>query len=190
MSAISLNGSGISAQLLHAMDGLSRDLHAQQKARAEYEANLALQEGFAEADDLRKKADQESKGAMLSGAVVGFGGLAQVGAASYMTVPGAGASAEQISLAKMENDQLSVYTQVGGTIGQLGKIGQDSFVASGSQYEADARVHAAKAQAASRRADGAQGDAQEAMRSASKGRDLYQQILELEHGARMAVLRG
>lgn len=190
MSAISFSGAGLSAQLLHAMDDLSRELRTQARDRAEHEADAALQEGLAEANEMRAKADDERTGAIVAGSLTAAGGLVQVGSAAGMNVPEGGASADDLTLAKMRNDRLSALGQAGGSMGQIGKISQDIYGASGTRHEASAREHAARAQAASRRADAAQGEAQEAQRGGSKARDLHQQVLEMEHAARMAVLRG
>lgn len=190
MSAISFSGAGLSTQLLHAMDDLSRELRTQARERAENEADTALREGLAEANEMRAKADDERTGAIVAGSLTAVGGLAQVGSAACMNVPDSGASAEQLNLAKMRNDRLGAIGQAGGSVGQIGKISQDFYGARGTQHDASAREHAARAQAASRRADAAQSEAQEAQRGSSKARDLHQQILEMEHSARMAVLRG
>lgn len=190
MSAISFSGGGLSAQLLHAIDGLARDLRAEHRERAESEANLALQEGYAEADQLREKADKEKTGAIVNGIITGVSGAAQGLAASSMKVPGSGASPEELGIINAHNARQGALGQAAGTSAQVGKTIQDGYNAAGSAHEASAREHSARAQAASRRADAAQGEAQEAQRTSDKARDLHQQIQDMEHASRMAVLRG
>jgi hypothetical protein len=188
MNGVSLGG--VSAQLMMAMDELSRGVRAQQRERAEHEASEALRQGLEEAQELRNKADDELTGAIVGGAITGVSGTAQFCAGLSLSVSGAGATAEKVQQVQVDNGRATALGQSASTLGSIGKFTQDSYAAAGASHEARAREAGGRAQAASRRADAAQSEAQEARRSGDKARDLQQQLMELEHASRMAVLRG
>ena len=189
MSSVSLGG-GVSAQLLRAMDELSRGLRSDLRDRAEQEAHAALREGLAEAQELREKAEAEENGALINGALTATAGLGQVAIGGFMKTPDASASPGQLAAVQGRNNRLGTVGQGVGQLAPIGKISQDSHAARGTRHEANAREHGARAAASTRLADAARSDAQEAKQLSEKGRDLYQQIQELEHASRMAVLRG
>jgi hypothetical protein len=190
MSAITFGGSGLPAQLMHLMDELAREQRLQSRDRAESEANQALHHGLEEASALREKADHERTGAITNGILTGLSGAAQVGAASQMIVPSTQASPEVLGATQAHNGKMSALGQAGGSLAGIGKATQDGYGAAAGESEAKAREHSARAQAANRRADAAQGEAQEAQRTSEKARDLYRQVMDLDHASRMAVLRG
>lgn len=190
MSAMAISGGGLSAQLMHAMDEMSREVRAEQRDRAEQEANQALHEGLAEASELHEKADVERTGAIVGGAITAASGAAQFAAASDTRVPWAGANEGERATVAAANDRLKGLAGAASTAGSLGKISQDIAGTYAGHHEANAREHSARAQAASRKADAAQSEAQEAKQTSDKARDLYAQILSAEHAGTMAVLRG
>jgi hypothetical protein len=190
MSAITFGGGGLPAQLMHLMDELAREQRIQNRDQAESEAAQALHHGLEEAIALRKKAEHEHNGAFVNGLLTGLSGAAQASAASYMIVPSTGASPEALGAIQANNGQMSALGQAGGSLAGIGKATQDGYNAAAGKSEAKAREHSARAQAANRRADAAQGEAQEAQRTSEKARDLYRQVMDLDHASRMAVLRG
>lgn len=208
MSAMAISGGGLSAQLMFAMNEMSKDLRSELRERAENEANRALQEGLAEANELHEKADDQLTGAIVGGVVTGLGAGAQLYSAASMKTQGSGmaevkadapadfkaaqrdANAMQAAIVTNTNQKMGMLGNAGGTVSTMGKLSQDIFNAKAGDHEANARAHAAQAQAASRGADVARSSEQEAKQLGDKARDAHGQLLALEHAGTMAVLRG
>lgn len=187
---MAIGGGGLSAQLMYAMNEMSKDLRSEHRERAEQEANLALQEGLAEANQMHEKADEQLKGAITSGIVSGIGAGVQVYAAATTSVASTKASEADKLVIQTANQRTTAIGNAGQSGGQLGKISGDVFEARASGHEANARQHAAQAQAATRRAEAARSAEQEAKQMGDQAREAHGQLIALEHAGTMAVLRG
>lgn len=251
MNTIQGSGAGLSAELMRAMDDLSREMRKDHRDQAMHEASEALAQGLEEAEDLRDQASSAMTGAIVGGSLTALGGAAQCysaarmetglpeaarpaqeapkaemappagtaagpsGAAATGSAPGSTnpadpATQQQNALKERElnlkerelnqtdalqqrdarNKPWNVTAKSGETTATLGANMQKLFETKGDFHAADAREHAAWAQAANRRADAEQSGAQEAQKTSEKARDLHQQIVALDHASRMAVLRG
>lgn len=214
MSTVSMSGAGLSAQVMMAMDQLSREMRTSHREASFREADRALEEGLKEADEMHEKADATLNGAIVSGGITALSGGIQVYAAASMKVtpesemkPPAAlddqGNSVQMSVAEQQkavelhiaptqqlNSKMQAISQAASSLGQMGGIAQNVASSSGDHHEANARAHSARSQAASRRADAEMSAAQDAQKSGEKARDTYQQILSLDHASRMAVLRG
>lgn len=208
MSTMAISGGGLSAQLMYALNDISREMRNDLRERAEHESQQALREGLAEAHELHEKADDQLKGAIVGGIVTSAGAAIQMGAAAGMEIKGKGmvevdrGASLEVQRAQIDSNELARATVAhtnqrmgaiassGGTLGSMGKIAQDIYGAKASAHEANAREHAARSQAATRAADVARSAEQEAKQTADKARDTHVQVMSLEHAGTMAVLRG
>lgn len=182
-------GAGLSAQVMLAVDQLSRELRRDHREDALREADQALAEGLSEAHELREQAGCALTGAAINGALTAASGAAQ-GLAAADIETSAPEGQGPLEAFRAHNTRAEVASRAAATGGQLGGVAQGAADAYGKGHEASSREHGARAQAASRRADAEQGAAQDAQKSSDKIRDLYLQVLSLDHASRMAVLKG
>ncbi len=174
MSTVSGAGGsgGLPLEVMQMMDEVSRDQRKLHRDAAHREADMALEYGLEEADQIREQAEDLRNGAIWGGAMT---------AASGMMTAGAGVAGRETLLGKDLLDGSSNLSKQGEYVNQ-------GFQAAAKFDEGDAREASARSQAAGRRAEAEQAAADEAQKQGERARELYSQMLDLEHASVMSSL--
>jgi hypothetical protein len=178
MSTVSGAGGsgGLPLEIMQMMDEVSRDLRKDHRDAARTEADRALEQGLNEADEIREQASNMRTGAIVGGALTAAGGIMQAGGGF------AGGGGE--SGTKLGNGLLTG----GGNLVKGGDFANQEFQSAAKFDEGDAREASARSQAAGRRAEAEQAEADEAQKQGERARELYSQMLSLEHASMMSAL--
>lgn len=168
-------GGGLPLEVLQMMNEVGKDLRTEARDAARDEANLALEKGYEEADNMREQAGHMRSGAILGAAFTAGGAALQgYGATKLGTNPELGKS----------------LGELGGTSVKMSDFANGFEQSAGQLDAAGARRAAADAEAANKHAASAQSDADEAQKVMDRSREAYGQIVSLEHASMMAAISG
>jgi hypothetical protein len=199
-----VSGSGLAMSLMYAMNDAAKEVRSAKREEATREANQALREGLAQADDLRKAGNEKFIGAVVGAGITAGSSGAQIGmlasAPSTPEMPQDLSGFTDVERSSMEGAQATAravsqsrlaMASAAGSAGQLAGPVQMAFGAWADHTSANAAEHAARAQAASQRASVAESDAQEATAMDRKMKDLAQSVSELANSSQLAaILKG